>query len=106
MAAISILRKCKTNECEVKKVSEWISVKDRLPEKNRAVLCILKFRYGESGLRFTGLLYLDNENKWHNFFSAGDVFGLNEIYEVTHWMTLPDPPKEGQYGNSRSDKIP
>ena len=67
----------------------WISVDERLPEFNEAVLC----RYRPRQPVMEGALYgifrrLDNplirgrdENKFH-------VSGV-----VTHWMSLPKPPK-------------
>lgn len=64
------------------KKSEWISVKDRLPEENVVVLiCVDKGRCKEvkvSGLTGFGWMLFDkNKNK-----------------EVTHWMPMPEPPKE------------
>lgn len=64
------------------KKPEWISVKDRLPEENVVVLiCVDNGQYKEvkvSGLTGFGWVLFDkNKNK-----------------EVTHWMPLPEPPKE------------
>lgn len=61
---------------------EWISVKDRLPEENVVVLiCVDNGRCKEvkvSGLTGFGWMLFDkNKNK-----------------EVTHWMPMPEPPKE------------
>ena len=67
-------------------VQEWISVNDRLPEENGRYLTASK-RWGDKIVVFDlwfdgGFWYIDEE---------GDVF----YFEVTHWMLLPEPPKEG-----------
>lgn len=59
-------------------MSEWISVKDRLPECGVEVLT---FR-GESGF------CIESRNKFGFYFNC-DI----DDY-VTHWMKLPEPPKE------------
>ena len=64
-------------------VQEWISVKDRLPEKNRkAVLIALRWKETDIGW------YDKNDKCWQSEFinSYGDG-------DVTHWMPLPEPPK-------------
>lgn len=57
----------------------WISVKDRLPEM-----------YGDY------LTYTREGNVWPYFFSSGifeNTLGFS-VDTVTHWMPLPEPPKE------------
>ena len=62
-------------------VQEWISVKDRLPEKFHSVLAARKI--GDwFGIDIESIGATD---KW-----SGDVF---TDHEVTHWMPLPQPPK-------------
>ena len=61
----------------------WISVKDRLPEMGVEVLgCVPD---GNGGYASIGSCYLDRE---------GSIREYNEfeIYEITHWMPLPEPP--------------
>ena len=58
-------------------MSEWISVKDGLPEEGVKVLActhkgnILTAHY--------------NRGRWHVAYSV----------TITHWMPTPEPPKEG-----------
>ena len=60
--------------------SEWISVKDRLPEKEEIVLCCL-------GLVQNVYTY-KGDNIWE------DSYGYYQKDEpITHWMPLPEPPK-------------
>lgn len=66
------------------RVPKWISVKDRLPEYYKAVLVIVR----NNGALFTIIAYLTIGGIWvHKGF--GRVIGV-----VTHWMPMPDPPKE------------
>lgn len=57
-------------------VQEWISVKDRLPEKNTDVLIYNIEEY-------IGSDFLTKDGKWF----------WNEELPPTHWMPLPEPPK-------------
>ena len=66
----------------------WISVEERLPEHGKYVLC----------------WYSDIDGgEWHtvgklltNGIWALDIYETDEpeYYTVTHWMPLPEPPKE------------
>lgn len=73
-----------------RRIPLWISVTERLPENQGPFLA----RYGfgdvskETGQFFYGVLYYfyaDADPHWQHE-SAG--------IEVTHWMPLPEPPKE------------
>ena len=77
-------------------MSEWISVKDRLPEKLPTKIKIPYLCDGES---IRVLLYSAKEEKEYagyydyqlrRFFTVDD----SVIGGVTHWMPLPEPPKE------------
>ena len=64
--------------------SEWISVEDRLPEREGKYLVYTvkgAIRFGEYRS------YLVGDSKF-----CGPQFD----YYVTHWMPLPDPPKGGE----------
>ena len=64
---------------------EWISVDDRLPEYFKAVLiyCPTDKNVYE--------VYLETHGLWRFFdYSAGKI--IDE--PVTHWMPIPEPPKE------------
>ena len=65
---------------------EWISVKDRMPEKMEWVLCACRGNIIEV-LRYDHIMddwdtTMPNRGYFKNF--------------VTHWMPLPEPPKEGE----------
>ena len=63
-------------------VDEWISVKDRLPEIGKLALV-----YGSSGSMTVARHVAGNEWVVPGIFSR-----------VTHWMPLPEPPKEVEQG--------
>ena len=67
-------------------VQEWISVKDRLPENGGYVVCIAK---RNPFSRFMPMVARIEKNGWVNPMTE------QYISEVTHWMPLNDPPKEG-----------
>lgn len=57
---------------------EWIPVSERLPEKSGDYLVAVN----NGAYRFTHKMYY-HEGWWYDF-----------DCEVTHWMPLPEPPKE------------
>lgn len=83
-------------------MTEWISVNDRLPELGEDVLVYCKAKtpeftdFIEVSVRNTYKLapWCDEETAWGiRFIPFGGEF------EVTHWMPLPEPPKEAYDGN-------
>lgn len=66
---------------------KWISVKDRLPNKNQKVLIFLD---GYSHRNHIDLVSFIGINGSYYFWDA-DEYGYEEN-EVTHWMELPKPP--------------
>lgn len=68
-------------------MSEWISVKERLPEKGGCYLVHqMNPRFKTSFIQHAR--YSENQRKW---LGAQALCSLNF---VTHWMPLPEPPKE------------
>lgn len=69
---------------------EWISVQDRLPDKEETVLI-----YSEGDSVTAAFLYTDKYFglRWfvNNF---GDCKDAVLPDRVTHWMPLPKPPKD------------
>ena len=59
-------------------VPSWIPVTERLPEKNTAVIVAT-----DRGDTFQCLYAYDGWDLWEGY-----------IINITHWMPLPEPPKE------------
>lgn len=88
-------------------MSEWISVKERLPDAPGHYLVCTNVNYWNGGCM--------DKNEEHKYCESGTPIGffgttmsvLDCYYDitgdwnrvcnchVTHWMPLPDPPKEG-----------
>lgn len=64
---------------------EWISVKDRVPDE--AGTYIVTAHDGHK----TRVTF----RKWQNRFKCFDKSGSGAYWNITHWMPLPEPPKEG-----------
>lgn len=61
-------------------MSEWISVKDRLPNKGEVVLCFFKYEPESPNVVCENLYY-------------GSKIFMSDSEKVTHWMPLPEPPE-------------
>ena len=71
-------------------MSNWISVEERLPEKNMGVLVFIPMEDNH----ITSGMY-DISEKWvllDEYRVVGEGEGMSEC-KVTHWMKLPPPPK-------------
>lgn len=66
-------------------VQKWVSANDRLPEAGGYVVCIAK---RNPFSRFMPMVTKIEKNGWANPITE------QYISEVTHWMPLPQPPKE------------
>jgi len=64
---------------------KWIPVTERLPSWGEDVLISI------SGFANVGHLVQTNDEKQYNWFYSG---WYHDPCEVTHWMPLPEPPKE------------
>ena len=79
-------------------MSKWIDVKDRLPEPETDVLVVCN----QNGYVFVCPAideesddYYIPEGWWENRkFNPDDVYNNLIDCAVTHWMPLPEPPKE------------
>lgn len=66
-------------------MAEWISVKDMLPKSGKRVLSFTDFNKVIIGKWLSGVGCWINEK--------------HDVIHVTHWMPLPEPPKENDYGS-------
>ena len=65
----------------------WVSVKDRLPNYNGIYLVWRSHYY--SGEIEPVVCYFDGQNTWY-----ADFERILHSDDITHWMPLPEPPKE------------
>ena len=88
-------------------MSEWISVKDRLPEmsehyQSEDVLVCIDYRPDDPDT--TEDTYVSIDHVDFNCFGQGEFScerddprdGEHSPYFVTHWMPLPEPPEDEQ----------
>ncbi len=70
---------------------EWISVKDRLPKEDGFYLVYIVANFNPENKQMITLYFSGLSKRF--------IYGSDEIFTVTHWMSLPEPPKE----NSNDD---
>lgn len=68
-------------------VREWIPVSERLPEEDQEVLCYMGNFIGTLMDVYT----YKGDNKWEDTYGN---WNYTDIEGITHWMQLPQPPKE------------
>jgi hypothetical protein len=76
-------------------MSEWISVKDRLPARDG--YCLWALGPGEVRYNFGAVVegYFDPWPSGMQFWRMTRCPSVpRSLREVTHWMPLPDPPQE------------
>lgn len=83
---------------KIQPVDRWISVDDKLPDTPEQGIdakysdcCLVCDDFGWIGM---GYYLTDGKKSW---WEVADAQNKNKIdwTEITHWMPLPEPPKEG-----------
>ena len=76
---------------------EWISVEDRLPDKDGKYIVYQEWLYGNKieitywTCNYNGFEeHLKGKSMWYNYDSE---WGDYEMDDITHWMPLPENPK-------------
>lgn len=69
--------------------NQWINVKDRMPERTLPPKDVLVYHDLGCGMFVDRAWYSYDKKRWCS------VLGMK--LKVTHWMPLPDPPKENDY---------
>ena len=76
---------------------KWIPVTERLPEIGTYIIAgHMKYDYEKEYTHFVDAAYFgprwnDADYSWQTF---NDWFEGQQEFEITHWMPLPDTPKE------------
>ncbi len=71
-------------------MNEWVSVEERLPEESGIYITYSEYKAVRPDI---------NNCIASDYFDAERGFWLNDgggQYVTTHWMPLPDPPKENK----------
>lgn len=77
-------------------MAEWISVKDRMPEKDGKYLCHtgLNMRLLDFATKLSDVDESDFCGKDRcGFYEYDGEYGYFEWVGITHWMLMPEPPK-------------
>ncbi len=69
-------------------MSDWISVKERLPQPHSHVLAVTD----KHEMAVVALCTMGVCDHWHVMPDCGTPNYLDEYDKVTHWQTLPVPP--------------
>ena len=76
-------------DCLAASKQEWISVEERLPNPTENVLVCKSFK----GKPYIDIGYVKDAN---TCCCASDEYIIQPLFhKLTHWMPLPEPPKEG-----------
>ena len=67
----------------------WISVKDRLPEDYGRCIVL-------DGKEVEPANFIKEDSEEKKVFLTPDTWDIDYIKGVTHWMPLPEPPKDAQ----------
>jgi len=68
---------------------KWIPVTERLPERGQDVLVMVHWRDYPEDMMCYGRKYKTRWYLWN-----GELGEIYKGFDITHWMPLPEPPKE------------
>ena len=74
--------------------AKWIPANERLPNCNGCYLVWRPHFFG-GGIGMPSICYFDGTNTWHDSYGV-DFTRILHSEDVTHWMPLPEPPKDGE----------
>lgn len=80
---------------DAKAESGWIPVTERLPEENGYYLCEVCFSSVRDCKSYRRMILYWEDNVWI------DMPNCFKTRNPTHWMPLPQPPKENDYDTKR-----
>ena len=86
-------------------MSEWIPTSERLPELETSVLALvtLKTSKGEPWEPFMEILELYKDAQKETSGWTDEDSHYYDLADITHWMPLPEPPKETQISQKEGE---
>lgn len=95
MEVIAAVKEAFTTAAKVLRNTAWISVKDRLPEQDGWYLVYAPGYWGNSRIYgLDGMAYSNFKNNYKDHWGIERGISRGGAVIVTHWMPLPEPPKE------------
>lgn len=76
--------------------NDWISVKDKLPEKSQLVLVSLVNEIDGHRMKTPQIGYHTGDEGRMWFIYSWNEWATASDFMVTHWMPTPEAPKEGE----------
>ena len=74
---------------------KWISVEDRLPEKGDSYLVVVKEKYPHEAKWNVHVDVASNYGHYiDDYWDTFNDWDEGQEVHITHWMPLPEPPKE------------
>lgn len=86
---LHIISVLETQVEQLKREARWIPVTERLPDIGKDVLVMVHWRDYSEDMMCYGRKYKTRWYLWN-----GELGELLKGFDITHWMPLPDPPKE------------
>ena len=92
---LAVTEEACTVAAKVLRNTAWISVKDRLPEQDGWYLVYAPGYWGNSHIYgLDGMAYSNFKNNYKDHWGIERGISRGGAVIVTHWMPLPEPPKE------------
>lgn len=93
--ALALIRQQQERIRELEAGQQWISVKDRLPQR-KWIDCLVATKIQGDGTRGFNIAWVNDDN---GVWKSNDEWICDGREIVTHWMPLPEPPKEEENGD-------
>jgi hypothetical protein len=83
-----------TSPSEAPGSGEWVPVAERLPNVNTSVLCMVEHCATKNRKKLV-LVYVEEDDcSWRVDDFGGCLAKLSYDFNITHWMSLPEAPRQ------------
>lgn len=93
---VEFTQQCLKSQLSSEDQEGWISVKDRLPDLGKPVLVVQNPKLTATKFPlYSSLEQVGDELKFRSYAESGQYRSLLGYWvEITHWMSLPNPPNK------------